>query len=86
MRDGRYGAYVTPGDYFANGSAFVWPSLLGLLAIGLLFGWFLCASPVMRAILAIGVAVSLAFWLFVPNGWWAKSPPNWPSSNVPHSR
>lgn len=73
--------YFTPGDYFANGSSFVWPSLLCAFLAGLAFGWHLAAAPAARVILVFGVVASLAFWLLVPNGWWA----HWPSHDAPHS-
>jgi len=73
--------YLTPGDYFANGSTLLWPSLVVALVIGSALGWSFSPMRVARTMLVIGVVASLAFWSFVPNAWWA----HWPSLNAPHS-
>jgi hypothetical protein len=65
---------VTPGDIFANGSYFVDPTLL---ALGLLGGFAGFKARSRRARIAVSAtsALSAAFWLAVPDLWWAHPPP-----------
>jgi hypothetical protein len=64
---------LTPGDYFANGSVMVKPSLLLAGLIGLVVGFR--ASGRWRILTLVVSIASLCFWIFVPEGWWAKAPP-----------
>jgi hypothetical protein len=65
-------AFLTPGDYFANGNAWVEPSLLLVFVVGLIAGF----HAVGRWRLAIQIAgiASMCYWIFVPSGWWAHGP------------
>jgi len=62
---------MTPGDLFANGSPLVFPSLLVAVLIGLVAGYKLQAKLFCAAVW-FALLLSLAFWLLVPDGWWAK--------------
>ena len=65
---------ITPGDYFANGSPMFPFSFVISVMIGLTLGYSV-RSRAFRYFF-VGLAVlALAFWLFVPEGWWAKGPP-----------
>jgi hypothetical protein len=63
----------TPGDFFANGSSFVFPSLGVGSLLGAFSGW--TAHPRRRIAFAIAALLCVAFWTLAPNGWWAKAPP-----------
>ena len=62
-------AVETPGDFFANGSAALMPSLLISALGGLTIGWF--ARPRLRVAILILTGASVAYWFCVPTGWWA---------------
>ena len=61
---------LTPGDFFANGSSYLMPSLCIAAIIGFVLGWKF-EKGAQKAIV-IGFVASLCFWLFVPAGWWVK--------------
>jgi hypothetical protein len=65
---------LTPGDYFANGNAFVNPSLALTAAAG---AWFARKARTRLRISALVILALLciAFWIATPNGWWAKPLP-----------
>lgn len=67
--------YLTPGDYFANGSSWLSPSLLAAAIAGGALGMHsrnrYAAAAWMLLLLA-----SLTFWFLVPDGWWAHGPPD----------
>ena len=65
---------ITPGDSFANGSKFFWPSILVVAGVSLILS-FMFTSKGVRVFISLAVIASLCFWLFVPNGWWASGPP-----------
>ena len=64
--------FYTPGDFFANGSTFLRPTLAAGVLIGLLTG-FRRGLRWHAFVLAVAVAC-LCFWIFVPEGWWAHEP------------
>jgi hypothetical protein len=65
----------TPGDYFANGSVMVDPTLIAAVLAGLFVGW----KARMRVVISCATIASLCFWLFVRDGWWAHAPPFGPA-------
>jgi hypothetical protein len=75
---GSTGAWIfwgitTPGDFFGNGSSFVFPSLGLAGVLGGYSGW--TAHPRRRIAFAIAALLCAAFWSRAPAGWWAKRPP-----------
>lgn len=64
---------LTPGDFFANGSSFVFPSIGVGSLLGAFSGW--TAHPRRRIAFAIAGLLCVAFWTLAPDGWWAKRPP-----------
>ncbi len=64
---------TTPGDFFANGSSFVFPSLGVGSLLGAFSGW--TAHPRRRIAFGIATLLCVAFWTLAPDGWWAKPPP-----------
>ena len=65
---------MTPGDYFANGNSLVYPSICVAIAIGAWIGYK--ARPAwLRALLLVAAFSALYFFVSVPDGWWASSPP-----------
>ena len=64
----------TSGDYIGNGAILAIPAVVAMggggagLSAKISSRWF-------RLALLVGVVVCLAFWLAVPNGWWAVAPP-----------
>ena len=69
--------YFTPGDYFANGSSWLLPSLLATSIGGALFG-FIAQAALVRGFIVAMVVCAVAFWLFAADGWWAHNPPQKP--------
>jgi hypothetical protein len=65
--------FLTPGDFFGNGSVLVLPTIAVGFALGLVAGFR--ASTRLRAVLLVLAVLSLGFWVFVPDGWWAHPPP-----------
>jgi hypothetical protein len=63
--------WATPGDFFANGSPFVYPTLLMAIVVGAGLGFYLRWRWV-RELILVAAAGALWFHLFVPDGWWAK--------------
>ena len=68
---------VTPGDYFANGSPLVWPTIAAAGIAGAYAATRL-RSRAFQITLATAACASLLFWLAVPDAWWATSPPKRP--------
>jgi hypothetical protein len=64
---------ITPGDYFANGSIALEPSLFAGIIIGLLLGSLIKIKG-LKYILLILVIAGICYWLLVPDGWWAVGP------------
>lgn len=64
---------TTPGDFFANGSSFVFPSLGVGSLLGAFSGW--TAHPRRRIGFGIATLLCVAFWTLAPDGWWAKGAP-----------
>src|SRR5262245_10464436 len=62
------------GDAFGPGLGF-WPALVGAAALGALLGWK-ARGPVARLLLIAAMFAAAAFWLLVPDGWWALGPPH----------
>ena len=60
--------FVTPGDYFANGSNLLLPTLVLGTAVGLIAGFR--ASGRVRTVFFVVAVVSACFWIFVPADWW----------------
>lgn len=67
-------AFYTPGDYFANGSGWVGPTELITSALGFVIAYHVRKRVIRICLVAMSLA-SLAYWVFVPMGWWAKGPP-----------
>jgi hypothetical protein len=65
---------MTPGDAFANGSSFVEATVLALGALGG-YAAFKARSRWARISTALVSVLCAAFWVAVPDGWWAKPPP-----------
>jgi hypothetical protein len=65
---------LTPGDYFANGNAFVNPSLVLAAVAGAWFG-FKARTQLRIGTLAILGVLCVVFWIATPTGWWAKPLP-----------
>jgi hypothetical protein len=65
---------ATPGDYFGNGSPWLW---LALFACGAAGGYaaFKARSKRFRVALSVAALACAIFWLAAPEGWWAKPPP-----------
>jgi hypothetical protein len=65
---------LTPGDYFANGNAFVNPSLV---LAGVAGAWLGCKARIQLRIgpLAILGLLCVVLWIATPTGWWAKPLP-----------
>jgi uncharacterized membrane protein YfcA len=68
-----WGLY-TPGDYFANGSILVTPSMIASAIFGSYAGYHLENKFASCALLCL-LLISLYFWFFIPSGWWATEPP-----------
>lgn len=64
---------LTPGDLFANGNSLVIPSEIVSLVLGIYLG-FRANGRLRIWIFAVSVAC-VCYWIFVPEGWWAKAPP-----------
>jgi hypothetical protein len=62
-------AWATPGNYFANGSRWLFPSLAGAGFIGLAAGWG--AHGLAHLLIALFSVASLCYWVFVQTGWWS---------------
>jgi hypothetical protein len=63
--------WLTPGDFFANGSPWADISQLVTLLAGAIVGYKAKSVWLRTAILIAGIA-SLCFWFLVPDGWWVK--------------
>lgn len=63
----------TRGDYFANASPLMFPSLFAGMLVGPFLGWK--AKARIRLVIQCASVASSCFWLFVRDGWWVKSPP-----------
>ena len=63
----------TPGDYFANGSLLLIPSLVCAAILGAWLAYARAGAP-LRVTVAGLALLSAAFWLFAPGGWWASGP------------
>ena len=70
-------AWLTPGDWFANGSAMVIRSSAAAAAFAL---WLSLRrnSRAFRACLILSALLALTYWLFLPSDWWATPPPGSP--------
>jgi hypothetical protein len=73
---------LTPGDYFANGSVILYPSLLLAAIAG---AWLAHKSHTRIRIgaLAAITALCVLFWVATPDGWWAKPLPGSHSPGAP---
>jgi len=65
--------FLTPGDFFANGSKLVPPTLGIAATVGVIVGFRLSGRA--RIVLLVAALLSLCFWIFIPDGWWAHGPP-----------
>ena len=70
-------AWMTPGDFFANGNALVYPSYLVAAATGLVAGYRIRSWSFRLAVVA-AVLASLWYCFYVPDGWWVHPPPGTP--------
>ena len=68
----------TPGDYLANGSQLVLPTLIVAVVAGLFIGWK--AKTRIRVVVFCAAIAGLCFWLVVRDGWWAHAPSFGPTS------
>lgn len=66
-------AVTSTGDWFAQGNRFAIPSLLIASLLGAHVGWRVRSKPLL-VVLWIAAALCLAYWVFVPDGWWALPP------------
>jgi hypothetical protein len=64
--------FLTPGDFFANGSKLVLPTLGIAGLIGAIVGFRISGRA--RIVMLVAALLSLCFWIFVPDGWWAHGP------------
>ena len=62
--------FLTPGDYFANGSPLLLPSVIASLTLGLYLG--IKASGRLRVAIFVLSVACMCYWVFVPVGWWVK--------------
>ena len=69
---------LTPGDYFGGGSPAVWATL-AVAGLGGALAGARIRSRWAAGILMLAAALLSAFWILVPDGWWASSPPSMPS-------
>jgi hypothetical protein len=60
---------LTPGDFFGNGSWFVEPTLGIAAIVGAIVGFRISGRP--RIVMFVTAALSVCFWLFIRDGWWA---------------
>lgn len=72
------GCYVywgirTTGHVFGSGKAVPYLSIAAAIVIGLIAGRLIQVKSY-RAVVWLALIASLAFWLFVPDGWWVKWP------------
>jgi hypothetical protein len=65
-------ALATPGDYFANGSSWLFPSIGVACLVGLAAGF--PARGLARLLIVLLSVASLCYWIFVPSGWWSHGP------------
>ena len=70
--------FLTPADYFPYSDYFT-PSLFLAIAAGALAGIMIKSKAMLYTLLALALAATL-FWIFAPDGWWAKPPPCKPTS------
>jgi hypothetical protein len=63
-------ALATPGDYFANGSSWLFPSVGAACLVGLAAGWA-AARGLARLLIVLLSLASLCYWVFAPSGWWS---------------
>lgn len=66
-------AVATPGDYFANGSALLFPSL-GVAAVGGALGGRALARR-HPTLLLVAAMLSIGYWAIAPSDWWSRPPP-----------
>ena len=64
---------LASGDYFANGSSLVYPTVLGAGIAGGVVGYKV-RTAVTRSLVILAALAAISFWLFLPDGWWAKPP------------
>lgn len=67
---------LTPGDFFGNGSVLVLPTIAVSFVLGAFAGFR--ASARLRRVLLVWAVLSVAFWVFAPDGWWVHPPPGTP--------
>jgi hypothetical protein len=65
--------YFTPGDYYANGCRWVVPSFWLASFVGFGSGWY-GNNRIFRIVVAVISFAAIAYWVFVPDGWWAHEP------------
>jgi FtsH-binding integral membrane protein len=68
-------AFVNNGDAFPQGLAVPMLPLLGLSPVAVAWSLRRNDSKLGRVLVAAATLLAVAFWLLVPNGWWAVGPP-----------
>lgn len=76
---------ATPGDFFANGSPLVYPTVLVAVGLGAWVG-FRFLSVWVRGLILMAAVGALCFHVFVPDGWWATPPPGWERAGRPSAK
>jgi hypothetical protein len=71
--------FLNPGDYFGNNGYLLLLELILAIPIGGIFGYFISPNKTVRYVLIFLTIIAIAFWIFVPDGWWAHEPPRPPS-------
>jgi hypothetical protein len=63
--------FLTPGDYFGNGSSWLLPSLVICIIFGAVLGRYIQAK-IFQYIIYVLLIGCIYFWIFTPDGWWVK--------------
>jgi hypothetical protein len=67
---------TTPGDFFANGNPACMPTLAAAVVVGLALGHYAGRRRSLRWGMVAVAILFVVFWVFAPEGWWAKGPPH----------